>query len=687
MSDPSHVCWVSNSGDDLKYSDIRQTANSCRLCGLCVKVLEAFANGCFPVLFRGARDKAQRAEILKRLEFTPQWEHYRMHGANFMIFFKGTYLKLVISRESDEGSTFAVEGVSFPSLRRPRFSDRHYPHRSLERAGAWLRKCLDQHNCGKSDFYPKRLLDLREDPIRLFETNKIKQFKDPYVCLSHRWGSPKHQRLTSTVGNIHNHMKGIAWDEIPKTFQDAIMVCRRMSVSYLWIDTVCILQGYSGMSAKDAATTEADFAAQNSAMARIYQNSQFTICASMSTSMDSGIFSARKNCRRIKTTGDDGTEAILRVTVVHSHNTPPSDLETRGWTYQEYLLPPRILEFGPFDISWRCQEERLCECADIGLESNWGWREEMSKQTRPPRNVKGEAEQWWVRTVQHYTARSLTNYQDKLPALSGLAQIYHGVTGDDYLAGLWKASLPHSLCWYHCSGKDIGGTAAIGIGRRPQAYRAPSWSWASIDALDIAQCRTWWPGTIDDGISLILYEDYERFDLRELCTIYEVDVQPKTGDSFGEVAPGGFLQLGVTLISAKIDTKIDTNAPRRGHFWYMDNFRDDAAWALNHVDKDDTNVVFCLPDCGMEDDGLEHGDQVYCAPLLERLCGWDSEIGCLVLKRLRCQAYRRVGFCILLKKNPNPSYSQTRYHWGLEVPEHASWAQWSLDTETRIKIV
>lgn len=650
MSYPSCVC-TSEDIDDLTYADVRRMAkkNSCRLCRLSVKVLEAFADEALPALFQGARDRAQRAEILKGVYLETYWAHPGVNHVDLL--FRGAAARILIYRESDEGSAFTVRGVSFPegevvSAPLPLFSNRHYPERRLERARSWLRQCLDQHSCGKSDFYPKRLLNLREDPIRLFQTNETKHFKEPYVCLSHRWGDAKHKRLTSTVANIHNHMKGIAWDEIPKTFQDAIMVCRRMSVSYLWIDTVCILQAYSGMAGEDAAKTRADFAAENSAMARIYQNSQFTICASMSTSMDSGIYPPRTKDHPIKVTGDKkGSRAILRLMAEPWHAAPPTDLETRGWTYQEYLLPPRILEFGPVDISWRCQKDLLCECADRGLKSYWGWREVLAKQARPPKNVKSEAVKWWETTVRHYTARNLTNHQDKLPALSGLAQIYHEVTHDIYLAGLWKASLPHNLCWYQCGGEDAYDTAVICVGRRPQAYRAPSWSWASIDsdALRSAQCRTWWPDTVVDWLDL--YDEYLGGYLRELCTIYEVDVKPKTGDPFGEVAPGGFIQLGVTLISAKIDTNIQSAYSHR----FNEVFSGSVAWTLNDVDEEDADVVLCLPDCGLEDDGLQNRDEVHCAPIHGRVSGWRTYIGCLVLKRLRDQEYRRVGFCILAK--------------------------------------
>jgi hypothetical protein len=49
------------------------------------------------------------------------------------------------------------------------------------------------------------------------------------------------------------------------------------------------------------------------------------------------------------------------------------------------------------------------------------------------------------------------------------------VTDDQYLAGVWKADLCYQLRWY-----------CVRPGRRPVKYRAPSWSWASVDEARIA---------------------------------------------------------------------------------------------------------------------------------------------------------------------------------------------------------
>jgi len=67
-----------------------------------------------------------------------------------------------------------------------------------------------------------------------------------------------------------------------------------------------------------------------------------------------------------------------------------------------------------------------------------------------------------------YSACDLTMPDDKLIALSGIADEMLLVFKDDYLAGNWRSQFPHILMW-------TGGKS------RPRPLRAPSWSWASVD--------------------------------------------------------------------------------------------------------------------------------------------------------------------------------------------------------------
>lgn len=67
----------------------------------------------------------------------------------------------------------------------------------------------------------------------------------------------------------------------------------------------------------------------------------------------------------------------------------------------------------------------------------------------------------------------LTRKTDKLMAFSGIAQRMQRVLNDEYLAGLWKQHLPYHLLWSKRKDNPIA--------PEPRDYRAPSWSWASVD--------------------------------------------------------------------------------------------------------------------------------------------------------------------------------------------------------------
>ncbi|KAH8665081.1 hypothetical protein BGZ60DRAFT_529425 [Tricladium varicosporioides] len=59
---------------------------------------------------------------------------------------------------------------------------------------------------------------------------------------------------------------------------------------------------------------------------------------------------------------------------------------------------------------------------------------------------------------------------DRLPALSGLARRFQEVTGDKYLAGLWKKNLCRELMW----------ECPYPLECRPSVNVAPTWSWLSV---------------------------------------------------------------------------------------------------------------------------------------------------------------------------------------------------------------
>ena len=79
----------------------------------------------------------------------------------------------------------------------------------------------------------------------------------------------------------------------------------------------------------------------------------------------------------------------------------------------------------------------------------------------------------WGEIVQNYSLTKLTVPRDKLIAISGVAKEFARIMNDEYLAGLWRNQFALCLQW-----KCLRAAAA---GDQPLSYRAPSWSWASVE--------------------------------------------------------------------------------------------------------------------------------------------------------------------------------------------------------------
>ena len=124
---------------------------------------------------------------------------------------------------------------------------------------------------------PARVLDVSNDRVRLHETRGE---HGSYLTLSHCWG--RNPIVRTFKENYAVHREGIAWKALSKTFQDAVILTRRLGYQYLWIDSLCIVQD-----------DPKDWEGQASQMAQIYSNSDLTIAATKSEDESRGCFSNR----------------------------------------------------------------------------------------------------------------------------------------------------------------------------------------------------------------------------------------------------------------------------------------------------------------------------------------------------------------------------------------------------------
>lgn len=135
--------------------------------------------------------------------------------------------------------------MSKPFAEMANFREVHYDPLSdggIERIKQLVDYCVQSHgDCEKplTSLLPRRVVYIPDDGSnpRLYIT---KGGKHDYIALSHCWG--KTQLLTTEASTIKQRQKGIKWDDLPKTFKDAIRVARILKIQYIWIDSLCILQ-------------------------------------------------------------------------------------------------------------------------------------------------------------------------------------------------------------------------------------------------------------------------------------------------------------------------------------------------------------------------------------------------------------------------------------------------------------
>lgn len=153
----------------------------------------------------------------------------------------------------------------------------------------------------------------------------------------------------------------------------------------------------------------------------------------------------------------------------------------RGWVCQERLLSPRVLHFGPDEITWECFGQRRCECGETTHLLNEIKKDkllEYSNQLSLQQDIR-RVGNFWRRVVIQYTNLFLSKPKDRLYALHGILQkvgaARRKASDDVYLAGLWKNTLAFDLLWY------VNSECSSGSRTRGQLAKAPTWSWASVD--------------------------------------------------------------------------------------------------------------------------------------------------------------------------------------------------------------
>lgn len=357
-------------------------------------------------------------------------------------------------------------------------------------AKSWLKNCEDNHkSCSENrdpSYRPKRLLQIYGNRIQLVLPT-LRRPGGPYATLSYCWG-PIPTFIKLRGDNMEELMKGIRLKDLPLTFRHAIKTARRLGINNIWIDSLCIIQSGPG-SAKD-------WEEQAGLMKKVYANAVLNISASKATTAEEGFFTFRQtdileSCTLSKTFPALSSDAPKEYTAVvwdyFSGKLLSWPIGKRGWILQERLLAPRMLHFGPDQVYWECNEMPHASEAFTGgvtWPAKWALDFRVAAfELRAPETLEvspiGLHNDSWMSIVSSYSRMQLTKPTlDKLMAIGGVAEQVAILRQDEYVAGIFRKTLPYALTWFvdpywrKDTIPDVDGT-----------YRAPSWSWASTDAL------------------------------------------------------------------------------------------------------------------------------------------------------------------------------------------------------------
>ncbi|KAF2234099.1 HET-domain-containing protein [Viridothelium virens] len=381
----------------------------------------------------------------------------------------------------------------------------------------WFKTCLECHDrCRLTPtrrFLPTRLLDIHsiDSTGQIFlvlpEEARITR---PYATLSHCWGKAKTLKLLS--GNINQLQSGIAFGSLPTSYKEGITLARRLGLQYIWIDSLCIVQD-----------DEADWRREAAQMANIFRYGEISIATAAAADNSDTCFTER-NSALIRLPSVQASwaqlpscEYYLLPGGLYFHQVEDSPLHKRAWVLQETMLAPRVLSVCKSQFWWVCLEHQACETFPNGIPV----RAQSNRGTIAPISVgrydKSERQWNWNTMMERYSRCDLTVLSDRTIALSGIAQDKEERLGDRYIAGMWMSQLPRHLMWNVTPGTDSH--------FRPDKYRAPSWSWLSIEG----------PIEFQNLSDRHLY-------FQDVCQLLDVQLKFYDNNRYGSIS-GGYIKL------------------------------------------------------------------------------------------------------------------------------------------------
>ena len=396
-----------------------------------------------------------------------------------------------------------------------------------------------------------------------------------------------------------------------RNFQDAITISRKLGIQYVWIDSLCIIQG-------DAQDWEIEAAK----MASIYNSAYLVVAATATPDGSGGCLFDRKPHITINGTTSTGTPFEIYGREKTSHEIFGWDVDkglqrvwdpintqelinrhlaayplmSRAWCFQERMLATRMLHYTKNEVVFECASSMSCECGalqDHDQDPHLQARRtvltrpaQVPEKTASPRDHEDYTEDYktWRDFMMEFSQKKITQRADGLPALAGLAvKWYQGPSTGRYLAGMWENDLLRSLAWVSHE-EDQG---------QEHEHNVPSWSWLS------AQRGVTWGGNTMRDREYFVTINHERTACRPMT-----DLNP-----YGKVSWGHIFMTGRMMpvkISSINEQRSTVNLKRDGHS-HSALFK--APDTMHRIRQLKDTQLYCLRFCNFAISGVHSTDE------------------------------------------------------------------------------
>ena len=265
-------------------------------------------------------------------------------------------------------------------------------------------------------------------------------------------------------------------DELPATIEDAIRVTRNLQKQYLWVDYVCI----------DSQDHERQ-KTQIELMDVIYSASLATIISLDGLAAYEGLPRVGSNSQVVpQRVVDFGTgNSLLSMMPRLETKLRESNWMTRGWTFQEGILPNRRLIFAREQVYFICNH--MCCSESFNFVDKDGLEDPRADDLTAYHcslsnplvlaNITGETQRTFENIISRYAIRKLTHQSDALNAVAGLLKRLEKMSfPDGFLFGMPRRNFRYSLLWTEDLTREMKSRNEVDYKLRNKHF--PSWSWA-----------------------------------------------------------------------------------------------------------------------------------------------------------------------------------------------------------------